>query len=80
MLIYFLNPYLFLYTKMVSTRKKRNQQKNQLIKLNETLNHFVRGSSTNVGAIGSETLEPQTNGYYNNLERNFECENSAGQN
>ena len=33
---------------MVSTGKKRNQQKRQLSQLDETLNDFVTGNSVNV--------------------------------
>ena len=33
---------------MVSTRKKRNQQKKQLTQLDETSNDFVIGNSVNV--------------------------------
>ena len=33
---------------MVSTHKKKNQQKRQLSHLNETLNDFVIGNSVNV--------------------------------
>ena len=39
---------------MVSTRKKKSQHKEQLSQLNEILNDFVIGNSTNAGAIRNE--------------------------
>ena len=54
---------------MVCSRKKRNQQKKQLSHLNETLNDFIIGKSTNVIAVENETLEQQTNGQHNDFER-----------
>ena len=45
---------------MVSKRKKKNNQKRQLSQLNETIIDFVISNKTNVGAIGKETIEPQT--------------------
>ena len=47
---------------MVSDRKKKHQHKDELSQLNETLNDFVIVNWTNLGAIGKETVEPQTNG------------------
>ena len=64
---------------MVSTRKKRNQQKMQPCQSKATLKDFVIGRNTNVGVIGNETLEPQTNGCYNNLEWIVDGENSECQ-
>ena len=46
---------LYLFTKMVSPRKKKNQQKRQLSQLNETLNDFVIVNDANVSAMGNET-------------------------
>ena len=54
---------------MVSTRKKRNQQKKQLSQLNETLNDFITGNGTNVSAMENETLEQLTIGQHNDFER-----------
>ena len=34
---------------MISTRKKKNQQKNQLSQLNETLSDFIIGNNANMG-------------------------------
>ena len=59
---------------MVSTRKKKNQQKRQLSQLDQTLNDFVVGNSVNVNVSESENLEQQTNGQPNDFER---VENSA---
>ena len=55
--------------KIVSTRKKKNKQKMQLSQVNEILNDFNIGSSTNVNAVENETLEQQTNGPHNDFER-----------
>ena len=65
---------------MVSTRKKRKQQKKQLSQINETLHDFVIGSNTNVGVIENETLESQTDGHYSNSEKIADVEISACQN
>ena len=63
-------PYFtYSHQKVVSIRKKRNQQKKQLSQLSKTLNDIVIGSNTNVGVIENETLESQTDGRYNNTER-----------
>ena len=64
---------------MVSTRKKRNQQKRQLSHLNETLNDFVIGSNTNESITENETLESQTDGRYDNAEEIVNRQNSAFQ-
>ena len=53
--------------KKVSTRKKKNHQKRQLIQLNETLNDFIFGNNTNASAIGNETVEPQTIGCFDDF-------------
>ena len=53
---------------MVSSRKRKSQQKNQKSGLNETLNDFVSGSNTNVGVVEYETLEFQNDGLGNNPE------------
>ena len=47
---------------MVSTRKKKNQQKKQLSQTDETLVDFVIGRSVNVNVWESEILEQQANG------------------
>ena len=54
---------------MVSTRKKKNQQKRQLSQLDETLNDFVIGNNVNVNVLENEHLEQETNGQSNDLER-----------
>ena len=65
---------------MVSTCKRRNQQKRQLSQLNETLNDFAIGSKANVGVIGNENLEPQIDGHYNIREEAVDDEISACRN
>ena len=62
---------------MVSTRKRRNQQKKQLSQLNETLNDFAIDSNTNVGVTENETLVSQTDSRYSNPERSVDGEISA---
>ena len=62
---------------MVSTRKKKNQQKKQLCQLNETLNDFLIGNGTNENAMKKQTLEQQANGPHNNFEK---FDNSCSQN
>ena len=52
---------------MVSTGKKKSQQKKKLSQLNRTLNDFVLVNGTNVGAMANEALEPQTNGHHIDL-------------
>ena len=47
---------------MVSTRKKKNQQKRQRSQLNETLNDFIIRNSTNMGVPENENLEQQASG------------------
>ena len=42
---------------MVSTPKKNNQPKRQLIKLNETLNYFIIGNNTKMGVSEDEILD-----------------------
>ena len=54
---------------MVSTRKKKNQNKKQLNWSKETLDDLVIGNGTNVSAMGNETLEPRTDDQHNNFER-----------
>ena len=58
---------------MVITRKKRNQQK-KLSHLNETLDDFIIGNATGKSAMENETLEEQTNGQHNYLERFVDSE------
>ena len=50
------------FTKIVLTRKYRNQPQKQLSQLNDTLNDFNLASGTNVSAMENETWEQQTNG------------------
>ena len=64
---------------MVSTRKKKHQDKKQLSLLNKTLNVFAIGTITNIKSIGNESLEAQTNGLSNNFWRVTVGENSASQ-
>ena len=64
---------------MVSTRKKKMQQKKRLSQLNETLNDLVIGNDTNVSAMRNVTFEPRTNGPDNNFERIVDGEISASQ-
>ena len=52
---------------MVSTPKKKHQNKRQLNQLNETLNHSIIGNKVNASAIGNETMKPQASG----LSKNF---------
>ena len=59
---------------MVSTRKKRNQQKKQLGQLNETSNDCIIG---NKSAMDNEILEQQTNGQHDDFVRSVD---SASQN
>ena len=54
---------------MVSTRKRRNQQKTQLSHLNETLNDFIIGNGSNVSAMENEILQQQTDGQQKDFER-----------
>ena len=54
---------------MVSTRKRRNQQKKQFSQLNGTLKDFVIGSNINQDVTENETLEFQTDGRYDNTEK-----------
>ena len=63
--------------KIVSTRKKKNQQKRQLRQLDEALNGFVIGNSVNVNVSASEYLEQCSNGHSNDFER---VDNSVRQN
>ena len=55
---------------MVFTSKRKSQQKKQLSQLNETLKDFLIGSKTNLSVIEVETLESQTDGFFNNPARN----------
>ena len=57
------------FVKMVSTREKKIQQKKQLSQLNGILNDFIIGNGTNLSAMQNETLEQQTNGPNNDLEK-----------
>ena len=61
--------FLVLYQPFTKTREKRTEEKRQLSPLNETLNDFIVGKGTNVSAMENETLEQQTNGQHNNVER-----------
>ena len=45
---------------MLSTRKKKNNQKRQFSQLNETSNDYVLDNNINASALGDETLGPQT--------------------
>ena len=67
---------------MVSTCKKKNQQKRQLSQLDETLNDNVIGNSVNVIVSESENLEQQTDGQCNDSERvdNSVCQNQVLEN
>ena len=71
---------IYLFKKNVSTRKKKNQQRRQLIQLNGTLNDFVVENSNTISALGNDTLEPENNGSFNNAERIINGGNSAFQN
>ena len=44
---------------MVSSRKKKAQNKMQFGRLDDTLNDFVGGNGTTVKTIGNEALESQ---------------------
>ena len=63
--------------KMVSTRKKKNQQKRHFTQLNETLNDFIIGNNTNTGVSENEILEQQASGRHRYFER---IVNNASQN
>ena len=70
---------------MVSTRKKRNQQKRQFSQLNETINDFEQfrtnvGSNINVGVKENEISVSQTVGRYIHPERFADGEISACEN
>ena len=54
---------------MVSSRKKKNQQKRQLRQSNETLNNFNIRNNTNVGLSENEKLEQQASGPHTDFER-----------
>ena len=54
---------------MVSTRKKKKQQKKQLSQLTETLNDFIIGMNTNMGVTENENLKQQASGCHRNIER-----------
>ena len=54
---------------MVSTRKKKNQQKRQLSHLDETLKGSAIGNSVNVNVSEKETLEQETTGQPNDFGR-----------
>ena len=63
-----------------NARKTRNQQTKHPSQLSETLNEFVIGSNENVGAIGNQTLGPQTDGHHKDPEKIVDGEISACQN
>ena len=65
---------------MVSTRKKKHQNKKLLSKLNETSNDFIIGSDTNADKIENETVEPQTSGLVNSFGKSAVGENSISRN
>ena len=46
---------------MVSTRKTKHQQKEQLSRLNKAIDDFVIGNGTNVSVMENETSEQPTN-------------------
>ena len=52
---------------MVTTRKKKGQKKEQLSRLDETLNDFVIGKSTTVNTMGNEALKSQAYGHHEDL-------------
>ena len=62
---------------MVSTRKKKHQNKRLLSQLIETSNCFIIGNDINADTIEIETLEPQTSGLVNNFVWSIVGENSA---
>ena len=53
---------------MVSTHKKKTQQKKQFSQLDETLNDFVLGYGANANVLESGNLEQQTDSHHNDLE------------
>ena len=65
------------FAKMVSTQKKKNQQKRQLSHLDETLNDSAIGKSVKVNVSEKENLEQETNGQHNDFGR---LDNSERQN
>ena len=62
---------------MVSTCKKKKQQKRQLSQLAEALNDLVIGNSVNENVLESEKLEQQNNAFSNDFEK---IDNSVRQN
>ena len=62
---------------MVSTRKKKNQQKRQFCQLNGILIDFIIGNNANMDVTENEILEKQAKGHH----RDFEgIVDKAGQN
>ena len=55
--------------KMVSTHKKKNEQKRQVSQLNETLIDFIIGNNTNMGVTEKEKLERQASGRHRIFEK-----------
>ena len=56
-------------TRMVSTRKMKNQKKKELSQLNKTLGKFVKGINTKECTIVNETFRPQSDGCLKNTEK-----------
>ena len=72
MLTIFILGLIQLFSKMVSTREEKNQQKKRQIgQLKVAWNDFNLRDGTNVSVMENETLEQQTNGQHNVLERDF---------
>ena len=55
--------------KMVSTRKKKGQNRKQLDPSDETLIDFVIGNGTTVNTMGNETLESQADGRHEDFQK-----------
>ena len=54
---------------MVSTRKKKGQNKKQLNPSDEILNDFVIGNGTTQNTMGNETLESQADGRHEDFQK-----------
>ena len=54
---------------MVSTRRKKSQNKKQFIRLDDTLIDFVFGKGTTVNTMAKEALESQATGHHEDFER-----------
>ena len=64
---------------MVSTRKKKHQNRRQLSQLDGTSNGFIVGKSTNAVAIENEFLEHQTIDLVNSFAKSTVGEDSGSQ-